>query len=676
MNTTMDDSNDIKRSLLAWISTFSIDENINININIDDSDSVCQSFERLRDGSVLLSVFQKIVKVDNTTTNNNDNNTNEMIGSNLKILLNQIIEYYEDPLGKHIDTSYIDIDAIVKGNNNTAYDDTVIKLIELILGVAVMCEDKAIYISKIFELDLTSQKVLKQLIEKVMAYVEPVDRYNNNSNSNNSNNNNDELVRANEMIKHLQEERQDLINRNHEYESMMSSLQDTNSTLGTQINKYEKEIETLHQNSTTSTAVNAANNAITTELEETRRQLDMKTVELEALKHDYDNEKKTIVMLKDIQARNESELQQLHDEIDLGRANSSKLIKVEVENEKLKKRVEEIITLKKDNQSLNQTLDEYLDKIKELEIASKSSGSLQKMVDQYKDKLIEGETKNFELISSNEMLSRELEQEKRGRLDEKKRYNDDRLHLQTQVDQFQHLFAEKDEKATTGDGSTTTSDNNSNASSEEIETLKHELTKSKKAFHQQLESSMAESRRKVEELESEIEKLKERSSSSSSSATGGGVGGGGVGGVASIKELEQKLSQYNNTIQLLENKLKEKEGSINKLEQEKSKLHSFFEQTFTNFKEKHIGMIYDLKTLCKNEKKKNDELREKYEKSKEQQMKEARLLSSSYFELGSMLFSRNIEMKVSEQQATYLSEIRGEFYTSRRDVERSVARRE
>ena len=684
MNTNMDDSNDIKRSLLAWISTFSID--VNININIDDSDSVSQSFERLRDGSVLLSVFQKIVKVDNT---------NEMIGSNLKILLNQIIEYYEDPLGKHIDTSYIDIDAIAKGNNNTAYDDTVIKLIELILGVAVMCEDKAIYISKIFELDLTSQKVLKQLIEKVMAYVEPVDRYNSNNttttNNSKSNSNNDELVRANEMIKHLQEERQDLINRNHEYESMMSSLQDTNSSLSTQINKYEKEIETLHQSSTTSTAVSAANNAIATELEETSRQLDMKTVELEALKHDYDNEKKTIVMLKDIQARNESELQQLHDEIDLGRANSSKLIKVEVENEKLKKRLEEIIALKKDNQSLNRTLDEYLDKIKELEIASKSSGSLQKMVDQYKDKLIEGETKNFELISSNEMLRRELEQEKRGRLDERKRHNDDRLHLQAQVDQFQHLFAEKDEKAATGDGSstTTTSDNsnsnsNSNsASSEEIEALKHELAKSKRVFHQQLESSRAESRRKVEELESEIEKLKESSSSSSSSSrssvTGGGGVGGGLGlglglGVTSTKELEQKLSQYSNTIQLLENKLKEKEGSINKLEQEKAKLHSFFEQTFTNFKEKHLGMIYDLKALCKNEKRKNDDLREKYEKGREQQMREARLLSSSYFELGGMLFSRNIEMKVSEQQATYLSEIRGEFYTSRRDVERSVAR--
>jgi hypothetical protein len=35
------------------------------------------------------------------------------------------------------------------------------------------------------------------------------------------------------------------------------------------------------------------------------------------------------------------------------------------------------------------------------------------MIDQYKDKLIEGETKNFELISSYEMLKKELEQEDR-----------------------------------------------------------------------------------------------------------------------------------------------------------------------------------------------------------------------------------------------------------------------
>lgn len=652
-NNNMSNS-DVKRSLLAWISTFdNINNNDNNNDHNNNNDVNVKSFnERLRDGSVLLSVFYQIVKVNRTINTSN----NGEIGSNLKIVLHHIVDYYKGPLGKHIDTSYIDIDAITKGDNNndnTAYDDTIIKLVELILGVAVMCDDKAIYISKIFELDLNSQKVLKQLIEKVMAYVEPVDKDNSNYNNDNHNSNNDDdddLVRANEMIKHLQEERQDLINRNQEYELMINSLQDTNNNFSTQIYKYEKEIEILHQNNNTNTVISATNNAITTELEEVTRQLDIKAVELEALKHDYDNEKKTVLMLKDIQARNESELQQLHDEIDLARVNSSKLTKVEVENEKLKKRLEEIITLKKDNQTLNQTLDEYLDKIRDLEIASKGSGNLQKMIDHYKDKLIEGETKNFELISSNEMLTKELEQERKERIDEKKRYNDDKLHLQNQIEQFKQLFAEKDEKSI---------NLNENISSEEIDLLKHELSKSKKLF----ENSILESHRKIEELETEIEKLKENSNLSS------------IGQVsANIKELEQKISQYNNTIQLLENKLKEKEGNINKLEQEKSKLHSFFEQTFTNFKEKHLGMIYDLKTLCKNEKKKNEELRESYEKSKEQQLKESRVLSSAYFELGSMLFNRSIEMKVSEQQATYLSEIRSEFYTSRKDIERNAAR--
>jgi len=42
---------------------------------------------------------------------------------------------------------------------------------ELIVGVAVMCENKATFIHDIFDLDDTSQAVLKELIEQVLHRV-------------------------------------------------------------------------------------------------------------------------------------------------------------------------------------------------------------------------------------------------------------------------------------------------------------------------------------------------------------------------------------------------------------------------------------------------------------------------------------------------------------------------
>ena len=77
------------------------------------------------------------------------------------------------------------------------YDpDEILNLIELVVGVAVMCEDKATFIQHIFELDDISQVVLKDLIEQVLNRVVDIsnddndkDDHDNDDNSNNNNNN-------------------------------------------------------------------------------------------------------------------------------------------------------------------------------------------------------------------------------------------------------------------------------------------------------------------------------------------------------------------------------------------------------------------------------------------------------------------------------------------------------
>ena len=480
-----------------------------------------------------------------------------------------------------------------------------------------------------------------------MARVEPLSCRSNNASSSSGGGSNDDLLRANEMILHLQEERQQLLARTHDYDISISTLQDTNSDLASRIATHEKEIEALNLHIGTSNNVNTINSDMTIELEEAKRELDVLQISLESLKESLNNERKTVSMLKDIQTKNESEIQQMQDELDLARGNAPKVSKLEMENEKLKKKLEEINTLKKENIELNKALDSYLDKIRDLEIANKGSGNLQKMIDQYKDKVIEGETKNYELISSIEILKRELYEERKDRQDERKKATDDKIHLQTQIEEYKQLIAEKDDKTINIDIDTSSK----SIAVEEIETLKQqilELSKTKKL----LENASIDDKRTINDLNDEIKRMNEKNLF--------------LEGPSNMKELEQKLA----TIQLLENKLKEKENKLIRLEQDKSKLHSFYEQSFSNFKEKHLSTIYELKTLCKNEKKRNDELRDNYEKSKDEHSKHSRLLTSSFFELGAMIFNKNIQMKISEQQATYLSKVRQETLQQRQEVEK------
>ena len=77
-----------------------------------------------------------------------------------------------------IDSLYIII-IIVKTHD----PDEILNLIELIVGVAVMCEDKATFIQHIFDLDDISQVVLKELIEQVLHRVVDINDDNNDGNN-------------------------------------------------------------------------------------------------------------------------------------------------------------------------------------------------------------------------------------------------------------------------------------------------------------------------------------------------------------------------------------------------------------------------------------------------------------------------------------------------------------
>lgn len=63
--------------------------------------------------------------------------------------------------------------ALLSAKNND--HDQILHLLELVVGAAVMCEDKATFISNIFELNEESQAVLKGLVEQAMGRAEDLE---------------------------------------------------------------------------------------------------------------------------------------------------------------------------------------------------------------------------------------------------------------------------------------------------------------------------------------------------------------------------------------------------------------------------------------------------------------------------------------------------------------------
>ena len=136
--------------------------------------------------------------------------------------------------------------------------DEILNLLELIVGVAVMCEDKAVFIPKIFELNDLSQAVLKGLVEQVMSRAEDIEDENGEGRAKMSNDVHDdaaeamgdlqlsssmtekEQLRVKEMLKHLQDERTRLLGE-------VNSLEQSNDSLKVQLTKTKERAQQKDQ---------------------------------------------------------------------------------------------------------------------------------------------------------------------------------------------------------------------------------------------------------------------------------------------------------------------------------------------------------------------------------------------------------------------------------------------
>lgn len=319
-------------------------------------------------------------------------------------------------------------------------------------------------------------------------------------------------------------------------------------------------------------------------LDEAKRELDLREVEMESLKADLRAAKQRADAMREIQSRLEMESSQMADELDVGRDKGLRLIKAETQIVKYQQRLEEMNNLKKLNKELSEKNDQYLDQIHELESSNRGIDTLRKQVDEYKVKNVKLETDKFEAISESQIKEHEV-----GRLSTElasvqhmKRLLEDELQtvreetaaaaeeakqhpispglgeegvyeVETVTSLREKLKRVERDLLTAkagGNGSQSTVD------SDEIAALQNELEEVRRSKKDR-EDALLAAKKLLSDTQSELHKVTRAHEQLQQSS----VGAENKEQSKAIKEQESRLLQTENTVKLLEESLKEKEVS-------------------------------------------------------------------------------------------------------------------
>ncbi|XP_032846561.2 protein Hook homolog 3 isoform X4 [Tyto alba] len=362
---------ELGESLLTWIQTFNVE-------------APCQTVEDLTNGVVMAQVLQKIDPayfdenwLNRIKTEVGDNWRLKV--SNLKKILKGILDYNHEILGQHInDFTLPDVNLI--GEHADAAE--LGRMLQLILGCAVNCEQKQEYIQTIMMMEESVQHVVMTAIQELMSKESPVSV------------GNDAYVDLDRQLKKTTEElnealatKEEIAQRCHELDMQVAALQEEKSSL---LAENQILMERLNQSDSLEDPNSPAGRRhlqLQTQLE----QLQEETFRLEAAKDDYrircEELEKEIAELR--QQTEElttlaEEAQSLKDEIDVLRHSSDKVAKLESQVESYKKKLEDLGDLRRQVKLLEEKNTMYMQNTVSLEEELRKANAARIQLETYK----------------------------------------------------------------------------------------------------------------------------------------------------------------------------------------------------------------------------------------------------------------------------------------------------
>uniref|UniRef100_A0A8C5UGF0 Hook microtubule tethering protein 3 n=1 Tax=Malurus cyaneus samueli TaxID=2593467 RepID=A0A8C5UGF0_9PASS len=297
--------------------------------------------------------------------------------SNLKKILKGILDYNHEILGQQInDFTLPDVNLI--GEHADAAE--LGRMLQLILGCAVNCEQKQEYIQTIMMMEESVQHVVMTAIQELMSKESPVSGWKN------------DLKKTTEELNEALATKEEIAQRCHELDMQVAALQEEKSSL---LAENQILMERLNQSDSIEDPNSPAGRRhlqLQTQLE----QLQEETFRLEAAKDDYrircEELEKEIAELR--QQTEElttlaEEAQSLKDEIDVLRHSSDKVAKLESQVESYKKKLEDLGDLRRQVKLLEEKNTMYMQNTVSLEEELRKANAARSQLETYKRQAVE-----------------------------------------------------------------------------------------------------------------------------------------------------------------------------------------------------------------------------------------------------------------------------------------------
>ncbi|EPQ01597.1 Protein Hook like protein 3 [Myotis brandtii] len=380
-------------------------------------DAPCQTVEDLTSGVVMAQVLQKIdpVYFDENWLNRIKSEVGDnwrLKISNLKKILKGILDYNHEILGQQInDFTLPDVNLI--GEHSDAAE--LGRMLQLILGCAVNCEQKQEYIQAIMMMEESVQHVVMTAIQELKKTTEELNEALSAkeeiaqrcheldmqlmSKESPVSAGNDAYVDLDRQLKKTTEElnealsaKEEIAQRCHELDMQVAALQEEKSSL---LAENQVLMERLNQSDSIEDPNSPAGRRhlqLQTQLE----QLQEETFRLEAAKDDYrirceelEKEISELRQQNDELTTLADDAQSLKDEIDVLRHSSDKVSKLEGQVESYKKKLEDLGDLRRQVKLLEEKNTMYMQNTVSLEEELRKANAARSQLETYKRQVVE-----------------------------------------------------------------------------------------------------------------------------------------------------------------------------------------------------------------------------------------------------------------------------------------------
>lgn len=362
------------------------------------------------------------------------------------------------------------------------------RLVQLVLGIAVNCEQKHQYIGNITKLDLSVQQLLMEAIQQLMSNNQPsittVDYTHTNGQTNihqtNHVNNFLDSFQLNESNFHLQEQflrtmenlrltnekKEAILQQNYELNKRL--IEEQNEKLSLQ-NEYEKLLDkfsalSARQEEFDLDESDIFKNKHVIKLQKRIEQLEKEMILVETQKEEnliklelVEKEVLQLRLLNESLQRKAKETQYLQDELDVHKHSQDKILKYEQKLDIYQKKIEEFANLKREYNLLEKKNVELVAKNLELEEELKKPSIFKQQIQDYKKKIqelnqeiiektrscdklewnLERQTEKFDYLNQAKLIADKENYELKSRLKQLDKNSLSQLQLKDEVDSLQ-----------------------------------------------------------------------------------------------------------------------------------------------------------------------------------------------------------------------------------------------